>query len=256
MRIFLPLFAAFVVSAGAVSACPPAPACYERGVAAFIEEDYKVSGEAFESAVNAEPDNADYRLWLGRAWGRKAERATGFARMGALSLAKKVRDEFIQAIELDSKNVKALQALFRYYVNAPGIAGGGLDKAEPLIARIAALDKAAGLRAQAEFSEHSNDFAAAEKALREAVRLEPDELGHKLSLASFLSRRGEYEESDRIFAAAPDKPDVWFSRGKALVRSGRSPAEARKLLERYLATPLAYPEAEPYSNARGLLKEL
>ena len=41
-----------------------------------------------------------------------------------------------------------------------------------------------------------------------------------------------------------------------MVRSGRNPAEARKLLERYLATPLAYPEAEPYSNARSLRKEL
>ena len=122
MRVFLPLFAALVLSAGAVSACPPAAACFERGLAAFVEEDYKVSGEAFESAVNAEPDNPNYRLWLGRVWGRKAERATGFARMAALSLAKKVRDEFLRAIELDPQNVKALQALFRYYVNAPGIA--------------------------------------------------------------------------------------------------------------------------------------
>ena len=92
------------------------------------------------------------------------------------------------------------------------------------------------------------------------MALEPDELEHRLSLVSFPSRQSRYEESDALFAAAlaeaPGSPAVWYSRAKALVRAKRHPAEARRLLERYLATPLAAPDAEPYSNARGLLGEL
>lgn len=240
----------------AVAACPPAQACFDKGVKAFIEEDYGASGDAFEKDVEAEPQNSEYRLWLGRAWGRKAERATGFAKLGALSLAKKVRDEFAKAIELDPKNLAAMQALFDYYVHAPGIVGGGLDKAEAMLEQIRTVDAGAGLRAQAVVHERNDDLDAAEEALREAVRIDPDDWGHKLSLASFLSRQGRHDESDELFAAAPDKPEIWYARAKALIRADRKDAEARALLERYLQAPLHAPDAEPYSNARKLLKEL
>lgn len=256
MKRLLTILAGLTVSAGVASACPPAPSCFEAGVAAFVEEDYKASGEAFEKAVDAEPGNADYHLWLGRAWGRKAERSTGFARLGALSLANRVREEFLQAIELDSLNLPALQSLFDYYINAPGIVGGGVDKAEAMIERISGVDQGAGLRARADVYEKNADLPAAETALREAIRIDPEDLGHKLSLASFLSRQGRYEEADRLFAAAPDTPEVWYSRAKAWIRADRNDAEARRLLERYLKTPLHAPDAEPYSNARKLLNEL
>jgi tetratricopeptide (TPR) repeat protein len=250
------IVAGLAAAAAVAAACPPAPSCFEAGVDAFIEEDYKASGDAFEKAVAAEPDNADYHLWLGRAWGRKAERATGFAKIGALSLANRVREEFIRAIELDSLNLPALQSLFDYYINAPGIVGGGVDKAEAMIERISGVDQGAGLRARAAVYEANNDLKAAEIALREAIRIDPEDLGHKLSLASFLSRQGRFEESDQIFAAAPDTPEVWYARAKAWVRAHRNDAEARRLLERYLETPLHAPDAEPYSNARKLLKEI
>jgi len=256
MRAALWIVVGIALSLEAAAACPPAQACFDKGVEAFVEEDYGASGDAFEKAVEIEPDNSVYRLWLGRAWGRKAERATGFAKLGALSLAKKVRDEFAKAIELDPKNLAAMQSLFDYYVHAPGIVGGGLDKAEAMLEQIRAVDAGAGLRAQAVVHEKNDDPAAAEEALREAVRIDPDDVGHQLSLASFLSRQGRHEESDRLFAAAPDEPETWYARAKALIRAGRNDAEARRLLERYLQTPLHAPDAEPYSNARKLLKEL
>lgn len=256
MKKLLMTAALGLLAASGALACPPAPACYQAGVQAFVEEDYKASGDAFEKAVEAEPGNSDYRLWLGRAWGRKAERATGFAKLGALSLANRVREEFAKAIELDPENLEALQSLFDYYINAPGIVGGGIDKAEAMIEQMSGVDQGAGLRAQAAVHEKNEDMAAAEKALREAVRVDPEDMGHQLSLASFLSRQGRYEESDRLFAAAPDTPEAWYARAKALIRSDREDSEVRRLLERYLQTPLHAPDAEPYSNARKLLKEL
>ncbi|MBI1356521.1 MAG: tetratricopeptide repeat protein [Acidobacteria bacterium] len=260
MTLLRSLLLAGAFAAVGAAACPPAAGCYEQGVAAFVKEDYKASGQAFEKAVAAEPENPDFHLWLGRAWGRRAERATGFAKLGALSLARQVRDEFLRAIELDPKHLGALQSLFDYYLNAPGIVGGGDDKAEALIDDIAAVDPARGLRARAALLEKQGAADEAEKALREAVRLEPNELDHQLSLAGFLARQGRFEESDRFFVAAaeqaPDSPAVWYARAKALIRSKRGAAEARRLLERYLKTPLAEPDAEPYSNARSLLDEL
>ena len=243
-------------------ACAPtlAPACDEAAIKLFVAEEYRQASKAFELAVERRPNDAECRLWLGRALGRRAERASGFSRLGAFSLARRVRENFAKAVELDPQHVVALESLFGYYSEAPRIIGGGLDKAEGLIDRIAALDPAAGMRARATLHAKRDYFDQAEAAHRKAIELDPDEIGHELSLASFLARRERFEESDKLFDRLlkenPDSPEVWFAFGKELARAGRRKAEARRLLERYLATPLYKPDAEPYSVVRDLLKDL
>src|SRR5689334_20503601 len=51
-----------------------------------------------EKAVALDPNNSRYHLWLGRAYGRKAENA-GF--ITAASLAGKMRNEFEKAVALN-----------------------------------------------------------------------------------------------------------------------------------------------------------
>jgi tetratricopeptide (TPR) repeat protein len=244
----------------ASTALAAASSAYDRGVALFTQEEYKDSAKAFEEALQGDPKNADYLVWLGRAYGRRAERMTGLKALGALSLAGKVRESFEQAVEISPRGLVALQSLFDFYLDAPGIIGGGDDKAEALIPRIAKVDAAAGERAKAALFAKREDYPQAEASLRKAIELEPDDVHHRLSLASFLARRERYEESDRIFGEAlqqkPDAPDVWYARARALVHAKRNPVEARRLLNLYLKTPLYAPDAEPYSDARNLLEEL
>ena len=54
-----------------------------------------------ERARDLDPNNSLYHLWLGRAYGEKADHA-GF--LSGASLAKKVRVEFERAVELDPKS--------------------------------------------------------------------------------------------------------------------------------------------------------
>jgi tetratricopeptide (TPR) repeat protein len=236
-----------------------AEAPLQRGIDLFEQEDYKAAQSAFEDALAADPDNPDHLLWLGRALGRRAERSTGFKALGAFSLARQCRERFEQAVAIDPYHTGSLQALFDYYINAPGIVGGGDDKAEALLPQMEAADIGAALRARAALHEKREQYDQAEALLRKAIALRPDEVGHRLSLASFLSRRARFDESDRSFAevkAQQDAPPLWFSRAKALIRSNRNPDEARGLLQRYLKTPLHTPDADPYSDARKLLDEL
>lgn len=227
----------------------------DEGIKAYAREDFKAAVNLLEQAVEAHPKDANAHLWLGRAYGRRAERANWFS---ALGLAKKTVASFERAVELDGKNREALEALLDYYISAPGIVGGGADKAEPIADRIANLSAAAGERAWAAILKKRENYDEAEKRIEKAIALEPENVGHVLSLASFKAQRGWYEASDdlyrKAFAMAPESPEVWFSRAKELVRAERRPDEARELLEKYIATELK-PSAEPKSEARKLLKK-
>jgi len=82
---------------------------------------------ACEQATVLAPDNATYHMWLGRIYGEKADNSNFLAAAG---LAKKVRSEFERAVQLSPDNVDARTDLAEFYLEAPGIVGGGRDKAE------------------------------------------------------------------------------------------------------------------------------
>ena len=92
MRLGLTVVVFALNAAMAAPACGTPEACFDAGVKLFVNEDYKEAGQAFERAVELEPQNAEYLIWQGRAWGRRAERASGFAKLGAFSLARRVRE--------------------------------------------------------------------------------------------------------------------------------------------------------------------
>lgn len=243
----------------ATSERPETAALVEEGKRFYADERYQRAGELFEQVVKLEPNVSQHYVWLGRALGRRAENTSRWKFLSALGLARKTREHFERAVELDETNKDALLSLLEFYREAPGMIGGGIDKAEALAARIEKHYPADGARAWASIYEKQENFERAEEKLREAQKLEPDEVGHQLSLASFLSRRGRYDESDKLYQqalkAAPDSPEAWFSRAKSLVRAKRNPNEARQLLSRYVKADLP-PDATPRSEAKELLNEL
>src|SRR5579864_8292956 len=103
----------------------------------FMQGDYKKASEAFEQALALAPRNSELHRWLGNAYGRRAETGSVFT---APAYARRSRQYFEQAVELDPNNREAVANLFEYYLEAPGFMGGGLDKAENLAKRIATLD--------------------------------------------------------------------------------------------------------------------
>src|ERR1700689_881718 len=71
----------------------------------FMLGEYKKSSEAFERAFALDAANADYALWLGRSFGRRAETASPFFAPG---YASKARGYFEKAVALDPNNEEAL----------------------------------------------------------------------------------------------------------------------------------------------------
>jgi Flp pilus assembly protein TadD len=222
----------------------------------YMLADYKRASEAFEKAVGSDPQKADYWHWLGRAYGRRAETSSPFT---APRLAGKARQAFEKAVELDPKDVEAMNDLLEYYLQAPGFLGGGLDKASNLAGRIAQLDPVEGHYAMARLAEQQKEFHTAESQLRRAVDLAPQQVGRAIDLAKFLAKRGRYGESDQVFAhadkVAPNSPKVMFGRAQTYVETKRNLELARRLLESYLGSSLT-PDDPPRWEAEKLLKQV
>ncbi len=225
------------------------------GEARFMLGEHKKAAESFEKALASEPQNSRYLNWLGRAYGRQAESSSILTAPG---LAVKARQAFEKAVGADPGNKEALNDLFEYYVDAPGLLGGGLDRAEQLIAQIARIDEAEAHFAAAQLAVKRKDFNSAEQQLHRAIELAPRQVGRVLDLAKFLARRGRVSESDQVFAQAaklaPNSPQVLFDRAALYIKQKRNLDEAAALLEKYIHSPLT-PDNVPREKALELLKQ-
>jgi tetratricopeptide (TPR) repeat protein len=209
------------------------------GQSYFMVEEYKKATETLERAVAAEPRNSEHQLWLGRAWGRRAETSSFVTAPG---YAAKARQHFEKAFEYDQSNMDAVSDLFSFYLEAPGFLGGGLDKAETLAQWIQKLDPAEYQFAEAMLSEKRKEFQKTEQHLKQAINLAPRQVGRVLDLAKFFARQGRVPESEAAFARAqeidPNSPKVLYERASVYVKSKRNLDVARDLLRKYLDSQL------------------
>jgi len=222
----------------------------------YMQGNFKKASEAFEKAVAADPSSSPCALWLARAYGRRAEISSPFTAPGHAS---KARQYFEKAVQLDPRNTDALSDLFEYYLEAPGFLGGGLDKAQALVPRIAQVNEGEGQSAQAKLAEKRKQYSTAEEHLRRAIAATPTSVGRFIDLARFLAKQGRYQEVDESFARAekiaPNSPQLLYAKADLYIKSGRNLPAARDLLKRYLSSTLS-PDDPPRSEALKLLKQV
>jgi cytochrome c-type biogenesis protein CcmH/NrfG len=222
----------------------------------YMQSEYKSATEALEKALAAEPGNSSYALWLGRAYGRRAESSSVFTAPGH---ATKARQYFERAVQLDSANLEALNDLLEYYLEAPGMLGGGLDKAQATAAKIAKVNAAEGYWAQAKIAEKRKEFSSAEQQLRRAIEASPRQIGRFVDLARLLTRQGRFQEAEQSFETAekisPNNPGLMYAKADLYIKQGKNLSLARELLKRYISADLT-PDDPPRSDAVRLLKQV
>ncbi len=197
-------------------------------------QEYDPTIKSAEKAVAIDPQNSVYHEWLGRAYGEKADHASLFS---AISLAKKTRKEFETAIQLDGKNFSARQALIEFDCSAPGIVGGGEEKALPQIKQLAEMDAAEGHYAAGNCRRQKKDFAAADEEFAKALESNPKSATLIYDIGDYAVKRGQPERllavADMGERVAPGDPRGKFYRGVALVLKKENTEEAERLLREY-----------------------
>jgi tetratricopeptide (TPR) repeat protein len=203
-----------------------------------------------EEAVRLDAQNSEYHMWLGRALGEKADRASF---LSAYSLAKRTRAEFEESARLNPRNAAALADLGEFYRQAPGAVGGGIQKAQGIAAELDKVDPARAHELRGQIADQQKDYGTAEREFKQAIAVSTHPASQWIALASFYRRRQRWTEMETavhsgVTAAAHDQHAgiALYDGASILMETNRDPALASKMLEDYLAGPAKTEEAPAF----------
>ena len=180
-----------------VAANPAEPEAYLLlGSVNLAKGDADAAVAAYGKATELAPNNSDYQRQLGDAYGFAAQKAGMFSVMG---LAKKCRIAYEKALELDPTNLDAHTGLMTYCQQAPGIAGGGMDKAYAQAAEIKKLDEVRGRVAYATLYTAEKKYPDAFAEFDAVLKTSPDSYHALYQLGKLAALSGQ--QVDRGIAA-------------------------------------------------------
>jgi tetratricopeptide (TPR) repeat protein len=243
-----------------------------------------------EKAVALAPSNPDYHAAAAEAYARMAQRVSVLKQVLYLH---KLKRELDAAFALDPTNLDASLVQMMFSWKAPGFAGGDRGKALQVIAQLKSSHLVWGYLAEARLFE-DQDAARTQRALEQAVAIDPRfylasvslaefyaETGQRLSdaeqiakrcivmdagrsaaygvLARVYAREHRYDELDQVLRESerrvPDDLSPYFFAAQTLVTSRGDQQRADRYAHKYLSQP---PEgrAPDSSQARQILASL
>ncbi|MGB7266912.1 MAG: hypothetical protein WBC92_15465 [Terracidiphilus sp.] len=205
----------------------------------FMLQQWSQAAAECQQAVNLNQQNSDYYMWLGRVLGQEASHASFLSAYGD---AKKSLAAMQTAVQLNPQNGPALSDLGDYYAQAPGIAGGGTDKAEAIASQLDKVDSARAQQLRGDIAMAKKDYTAAENAYRQAATVSSAPADYWTVLANFYRGRQRWADLDtaiqNCIAAASRDPKsgvALFDGAGVLIAARRNPSLAAQMLENYLS---------------------
>jgi tetratricopeptide (TPR) repeat protein len=212
-----------------------AEAQFFLGRAHLALEQWDAAADRLEKAVALAPRQAAYHHRLGQAYGEQTREAS---LLGRASLALKTRQHLTEAVALDPKLVEARSDLVEFYLEAPGLLGGSVDKALDEAAALKALDERESLLAYAKIYRHQEDDAKLRAVYEQGVRKFPDLGQFLLELGYIREREGNVEGAfalfDRLASVAGWEMTGCYQVGRLAATAGHATARGAECLEAYV----------------------
>lgn len=216
-----------------------------------------------EQATRLDNQNFAYHMWLGRALGLKAQHVIFTSAYG---LGKRVLVEFETAARLNPRSPQALMDLGEFYKSAPGMIGGGLDKAERVAKQLDGVDVSGAHQLRARIAESRSDYDTAEREYKEAVATSQHPALRLTMLASFYRSRKRYPDMHAALRSAegaarkdPHATVALYDSAGVLMDGKLDPGTAARMLEEYLASATKTEEGpafEAYVRLAKMKKQL
>jgi tetratricopeptide (TPR) repeat protein len=207
-----------------------------------------------EKATSLDANSSTYHDWLGRAYGEKADRDHSFL------LAKRVKQEFAKAVELDPSNLQARRDLEDFLLEAPWIVGGSKDDALAQVNEIAKINELQGHLARADYFVHLGKNEEAEAEYNAAISMNPQKVDVYFETADYYGKQKNGAEVEKLAleAAQVDPKDVRLAyyHGEARVLMGNDLTVAEEDLKSYLASSPRRSDWPSHAAARYWLGRL
>lgn len=222
----------------------------------YSEEQWDDAIATNQRALKLDPTSSSFHNWMGKAYGEKAE---SVGKLGAANLARKTKSEFEKAVELNPVSVQARLDLAQYYIEAPPVIGGGIEKARQQAEATERFDVAASHLIYARIAEHQKNYDEAERQLKAAIATAKNPATYWIDAASFYAETGRVQDLEKAIATAvavPGRPaSVLYDAAGVLFHAGRNFPGALQYLRQYLADG-HFDEDAPAFRAHYLLGEI
>lgn len=231
---------------------------FEQGRAAMQARRFDDAAAAFERAVEINSARSEYHLWLGHAYTRQLATAN-FVRKGLIG--RRIGPQYDKAVELDSTSIAAAEARVDFYLEAPGMVGGGVDKAKAEAARLTRLSAYHGGFAQAKIHEKSKASDQAELEYRNLIRAFPDSSRPVVTLATLLENQARFTDAFAVIDARlerfPNDTIVIYQLGRAAALSGKELTRGEAALRKFLSLlGVSDPQSRASAHYRlGMIRE-
>ena len=227
-----------VVMPVARAADGPGAAAYASMMKAWSAGNIDEAIKAADAVLKAEPANVAYLNAIGGLYCEKARQANVLTK---LSWAGKCHGTWERALAIDPKDVGIHTSLVRYYLQAPGVAGGGVGKAKSEAARMAALDPVAGEISMGHIARSEKQRDEAERHYRKAADIDAAGRRGPVELASFYVSEKRWSDARNIFEVrlAKSSADTFaaYQLARLMQAQGADLRTALDLFDRYLASP-------------------
>jgi tetratricopeptide (TPR) repeat protein len=180
-----------------------AEAYYYLGVLS-IQSDYEGAIDYLRKAVELADTSAKYHLMLGNAYGSKAQRAGIFSKFSA---ATNCKEQYLAAISLDPKFTEARMSVIEYYLQAPGIIGGSIEKAVAEADTIKTYDPYAGYLSEGRVHEYQKESAQQEQCYLKAISSNSRKLDAYRALWLLYVNQNNGTKADEVFKKAAKEVD-------------------------------------------------
>ncbi len=161
-----------------------------------------------------------------------------------------------KAVSLAPENSQYHLWLAEFYLEAPGIVGGGRDKAVHQAESLLTLDPARAHWVNARLAEKKHDFAAAEDEYKKAIDASHSGAAAWLNLGLFYRHRERWDDMEQallhVRSAPLDRPDALVDAAEILLHAQRNLPEVAQLLRAYLSSDSKVEQA-PAFKAHYLL---
>ncbi len=213
---------------------------YYLGRVAFDQQRFDDALQHFTKATELSANHADAHYWSGRTYAAQLNQTQDFQKMGAL--ASSMVSSAQRAVEIDPAHLDARTLLGMFYLNAPPIAGGSVDKAKQQAALIMAEDEKRGRGFMAQILIKEGDIDGARAEYQTLIDKEPDNADLWYSLAMLHQGAEQWDEAfasfDKALAADADHVRSMYQIARTCLFADREYERGVTSLQTYLAKPV------------------